>query len=61
MVQTGPNTQFGGEKGGFTSVLYQVGMEVIVNGVLINPISSHPTIEVISLERFFIIIPASQQ
>ena len=53
IVQTGAKIQFGGEKEGFTSPAYQVGIEAIVKGVLSKPTSSQATTDIISLEKSF--------
>ena len=53
-VQTGPKSQLGGEKKGLLRVAYQVGMAEIVKGVPRNPTNSQPTMEIISLGKFFI-------
>lgn len=54
-VHTGPNTQLGGEKKGFTKKTYQADMAATVKGVLAIPTSSHPITEIISLYKFFIL------
>ncbi len=52
-VQTGPNSQLGGEKEGLFRVAYHVGIAEIVKGILINPTSSQTKIAVISFKKFF--------
>ena len=49
ILQTGPKTQFGGEKLGLLKSRYQVFIALIVNGVLATPINSQPRIEIINL------------
>jgi hypothetical protein len=53
-VQTGPKIQLGGAKKGLFSVAYQVGIADIVNTLPKTPMSSQPTIEIISLNLLFI-------
>ena len=48
MVQTGPNSQLGGENDGLFNNAYQVGMELIVKTVPIAPADWAKTIEKIS-------------
>lgn len=56
MVQTGPKTQFGGEKGGLFKVTYQVGIEEIVRKDPETPIPKQRLIDKISKGIFLGII-----
>jgi len=50
-VQTGPNIQFGGLKGGFVNWAYQPGIAFIVIGALRIPTSSDTMIETITFRK----------
>ncbi len=54
-VQTGPKTQFGGEKNGLLSAEYQVGIADIVNIVPSTPTSWQKTIQRVTLTISFIL------
>ena len=53
MVQTGPKTQFGGEKEGLLRSAYQVGIEAMVNGVAKIPANSQMIIASTSFRNTF--------
>ena len=50
-VQTGPKTQFGGEKAGLLNPAYQVGIDAAVKEPLSIPTLSHRTIANVNFQK----------
>ena len=53
IVQTGPNTQFGGLSAGFAKLLYQLAIEDILRKEPLPPTSNGITTEIINLTGLF--------
>ncbi len=56
VVQTGPNTQFGGASSGLASVLYQSAIEEVVNIAPVMPASSEIAMATMSLSVLFMVV-----